>query len=101
MQEENTAPPNSLRQWKVLQMVSFFSSLRTTLAIALLCLPHSAMAQSSYFAPLQGEAAHTYPSGGPWRPANINPQTGRAYDTAAPDYRAGAPKYGNAKRKPR
>jgi hypothetical protein len=34
MQEENTAPPNSLRQWKVLQMVSFFSSLRTTLAIA-------------------------------------------------------------------
>jgi hypothetical protein len=45
MQEENTAPRNSLRQREVLQMVNLSPSLRCLFLIAaLLCLPHSALA---------------------------------------------------------
>jgi hypothetical protein len=45
MQEENTAPPNALRQREVLQMVNLSPSLRCLFLIAaLLCLPHSALA---------------------------------------------------------
>jgi hypothetical protein len=45
MQEENTAPPNPLRQREVLQMVNLSPSLRCLFLIAaLLCLPHSTLA---------------------------------------------------------